>query len=141
MELRDRRILAKIREEARLVSEFIDGAVYDEFKQNEKTKRAVSQTLANIGELCHALSDDVKVKYRNVSWAALRKTRNIIAHAYESVDFYSIWYTAVNDIPTLVTDINAIEHDIGAELFGAKEREANYSELQKAIEEADGRFV
>ena len=86
MELRDRRILAKIREEARLVSEFIDGAVYDEFKQNEKTKRAVSQTLANIGELCHALSDDVKTKYENVPWAAIRKTRNI-THAYESFDF------------------------------------------------------
>ena len=102
MELRDRRILAKIREEAHLISEFVDSIVYDEFKQNEKTKRAVTQTLANIGELCHALSDDVKAKYGNVPWAAIRKTRNVIAHAYESVDFYSIWYAAVNDIPILV---------------------------------------
>ena len=141
MELRDRRILAKMREEACLVSEFINGIVYDEFNQNEKTKRAVSQTLANIGELCHALSDDVKTRYENVPWAAIRKTRNVIAHAYESVDFYSIWYAAVNDIPTLVEDIDAIERDIGAELFGTKEREANYNEIQKAIEEADGRFT
>ena len=141
MELRDRRILAKMREEARLVSEFIDGIVYDEFKQNEKTKRAVSQTLANIGELCHTLSDDVKARYENVPWAAIRKTRNVITHAYESVDFLSIWYAAVNDIPSLVEDINAIERDIGIELYGTEEREANYDEIQKAIEEADGRYA
>jgi len=141
MELRDRRILAKMREEARLVSEFIDGIEYDEFNQNEKTKRAVTQTLANIGELCHVISDEVKTRYGNVPWAAIRKTRNVITHAYESVDFYSIWYTAVNDIPALVSEIDAIEHDMGGELFSAKEREANYEEILKAIEEADERFA
>ena len=141
MELRDRRILAKMREEARLVSEFINGIEYDEFNQNEKTKRAVTQTLANIGELCHVISDEVKTRYGNVPWAAIRKTRNVITHAYESVDFLSIWYAAANDIPALVADIDAIECDIGVKLFGEKEREANYDEIQKAIEEADERFA
>ena len=67
--------------------------------------------------------------------------QEMLSHAYESVDFLSIWFAAVNDIPSLVAEIDAIERDIGVELFGAKEREANYDEMLKAIEEADGRFI
>jgi len=138
MELRDRRILAKMREEARLISEFIDGINCDEFIKNEKTKRAVTQTLANIGELCHALSDEVKSEYQNIPWAAIRKTRNVITHDYESVDFEAIWHTSVIDAPVLVVEIDKIECEIGIELFSDAERETNYIEILKAIEGADG---
>jgi len=60
MDLKDRRVLAKIREEARLITNFIDGLEIDGFLLNELIKRAVALTLANIGELCTVLSDDVK---------------------------------------------------------------------------------
>jgi uncharacterized protein with HEPN domain len=137
MELKDRRILAKMREEARLVSKFVDGVEYNRFMQNEEIKRAVTQTLANIGELCRVLSDDVKVQYKSVPWAAIRKTRNVITHDYESVDFTDIWHSATIDVLNLVVEIDAIEHDIGVELYGDAEREFNYNEILNAIKEAD----
>ena len=137
MEPRDRRILAKIREEARLASDFICGQEYDDFIANEMTKRAVSMTLANIGELCGALSDDVKSKHHDVPWSAIRRTRNIITHAYDSVDFTIIWDAVVVDIPFLIDKIDTIERELGNELFSEAEMEANYDEIIKAIAKAD----
>jgi uncharacterized protein with HEPN domain len=126
-----------MREEARLVGKFMSGVEYDGFMQNEEKKRAVTQTLANIGELCRVLSDDVKTRYKSVPWAAIRKTRNVIAHDYESVDFTDIWHSATIDVLDLAAEIDAIERDIGVELYSGAEREANYNEILKAIKEAD----
>jgi len=50
MELRDRRILSKIRDEAQLISKFIYGIDYNTFMQNEIIRRAVNMTLSNIGK-------------------------------------------------------------------------------------------
>jgi uncharacterized protein with HEPN domain len=126
-----------MREESRLVSKFMDGVEYNGFMQNEEKKRAVTQTLANIGELCHVLSDDVKAQYKNIPWSAIRKTRNVIAHDYESVDFTDIWHSATIDVLDLAVEIDAIERDIGVELYSDSEREANYNEILNAIKEAD----
>ncbi|MDR0764603.1 MAG: DUF86 domain-containing protein [Synergistaceae bacterium] len=130
-----------MREEARLVNKFIDGVEYDGFMQNEEKKRAVTQTPANIGELCRALSDGVKARYKNVPWAAIRKTRNVITHDYESVDFTDIWHSATIDVLNLAAEIDAIERDIGVELYGNAEREANYNEILEAIREADEQYT
>ena len=137
MELRDKRVLSKIRQEARLVADFIDGLEFDGFISNEIVKRAAAMTLANIGELSNALSDDVKSQYKDIPWAAIRKTRNVISHDYESVDFALIWQTSVVDIPVLIEKIDAIERDIGLELFGEAERVENYDEILRAIKDAD----
>ena len=62
------------------------GIEYERFVQNEVIKRAVAMTRANIGEFCNALSDDVKLQYKDIPWAAIRKTRNVISHDYEALD-------------------------------------------------------
>jgi len=99
MELRDKRILYKIRIEARHITGFIRDMDFDAFKQNEVTKRAVAMTIANIGELVRALFDSVKSQYNDIPWAAIRQTRNVISHDYEAVNFETIWQTAFDDIP------------------------------------------
>ena len=137
MEVRDKRVLYKMRIEAQLITSFIVGLNYDEFVHNEVMKRAITMTLANIGVLCSVLSDNIKIKYNDIPWAAIRKTRNVISHDYEAVDFKVIWKTVNVDIPILIEKINAIECDIGLELYGEVEREANYDEIMKAIKDAD----
>jgi len=137
MEVRDKRILDKIRSEARLVIGFIEGSEYDTFVQNELTKRAVTQTLANIGELVRALSDDTKSHYSRIPWAAIRKTNNVIVHEYDDVDCKIIWNVSTVHLPNTVSEINAIEADLGSELFGVNEQRSNYKVILEAIEEAD----
>ena len=138
METRDRRILDKIRSEAKLVASFIDDMDHAAFINNELKKRAVTQTLANIGELVRKLSDDFKSQNKSIPWAAIRKTRNVIVHEYDDVDYEIVWHIATADIPVTIAEIDAIERSLGMELFGEAERDANYNEILKAIEEADG---
>jgi uncharacterized protein with HEPN domain len=137
MDIRDKRIFAKMRVESRLVADFIDQMDFEGYMRNEVIKRAVAMTLANIGELCGALSAEAKQKYQDIPWAAIRKTRNIISHDYESVNFSILWQTAITDIPALITKIDAIESDIGQELYGETEQSANYEEIMKAIQDAE----
>ena len=141
MEVRDKRILDKIRSEARLVITFIEDVDYDTFMQSEMTKRAVTQTLANIGELVRALSDDAKSHYNRIPWAAIRKTRNVIVHEYDDVDYKIIWDVSTVHLPNTVAEINAIESDIGSELFGVNEQRSNYIAILNAIKEADDNGV
>ena len=141
MEIRDKRILDKIRSEARLVIGFVESLEYDTFVQDELTKRAVTQTLANIGELVRSLSDDVKLHYNRVPWTAIRKTRNVIVHEYDDVDYSIIWDVTITHLPNTVSEINAIETDLGDELFGVNEQRSNYVTILNAIEEADDNGV
>ncbi|MDR2131847.1 MAG: DUF86 domain-containing protein [Clostridiales Family XIII bacterium] len=101
MEIRDQRRLAKMREEAQLISSFIANIDCATFMGDIKTKYAVTQVLANIGELERGLSNEIKKQYGTIPWSSIRKTRNVIAHDYEEVDFQRIWGTATTDIPEL----------------------------------------
>jgi uncharacterized protein with HEPN domain len=76
-----------MREEARLIVAFVAGLNFERFMQSEVMMRAAAMTIANIGELCGALTDEAKQLNKDVPWAAIRKTRNVIFHDYESVDF------------------------------------------------------
>jgi uncharacterized protein with HEPN domain len=126
-----------MREEARVVSDFIAGVEYEAFLGNEILKRAVAQTLANIGELGRSLNDETKAQYQDVPWKAIRSTRNVIVHDYEEVDFSVIWQTVTESIPELIAAVNQIESDLGEELFGASDREKNRQTFLRALEEAD----
>jgi uncharacterized protein with HEPN domain len=95
--------------ESAYILEFINGLTPDQFGGDEKTKRAVTQTLSNIGELENVLDKDFKDKYTEIPWAAIRITRNIIAHDYISVNFQTIWQTASESIPELMALLANIE--------------------------------
>jgi uncharacterized protein with HEPN domain len=96
-------------QESAYILRFIDGMTPEDFADDEKTKRAVTQTLANIGELETALSTEIKKKYADVPWPAIRRTRNVIAHEYLSVNFQTIWQTADESIPELLVMLHEIE--------------------------------
>ena len=109
MENRNLQVLRKMRKEAALIVSFISGMDFGRFYQGEKTKRAVTQTLANIGELENVIDKDFKAHYSQIPWPAIRRTRNIIAHDYISVNFETVWQTATESIPELLTMLEEVE--------------------------------
>ena len=101
--------IQKMRKEAALITSFISGMDFLQFRQDEKTKRAVTQTLANIGELENVIDKDFKARYTQIPWPAIRRTRNIITHDYIPVNFETIWQTATESIPELLTMLEEVE--------------------------------
>jgi uncharacterized protein with HEPN domain len=102
-------IIHRMIQEGEYILKFIDGMTPEQFGDDEKTKRAVTQTLANISELENALDREFKEKYEEAPWAAIRRTRNVIAHDYLSVNFQTIWQTAVESIPEFMALLHNIE--------------------------------
>ena len=101
--------IQKMHKEAALIVSFIGGMDFEQFRQDEKTKRAVTQTFSNIGELENVIDKDFKACYTQIPWPAIRKTRNIIAHDYISVNFETIWQTATVSIPELLVLLEEVE--------------------------------
>ncbi|GHU77865.1 hypothetical protein AGMMS49992_26990 [Clostridia bacterium] len=108
MDDRSIQLLRYIRNEAILISTFVDGIDFCCFIGNEEKKHAVAMALANIGEAERLVSDDIKRKYSDVPWVEIRATRNMIAHAYQAVSFYMIWQTAIESIPELILSLDNI---------------------------------
>jgi uncharacterized protein with HEPN domain len=61
----------------------------------------VSFHLQVIGEASNKLSASIKDKYSDIPWAEIISMRNLIEHAYFSIDLEETWATVVNDLPKL----------------------------------------
>ena len=108
MNERDRQIILKLRSEARLVLQMLDGYDLQTFLSDEKTKRAVCMTLINIGELVKNLSDELRSAHPHVPWRAISGLRDITAHKYQTLRMEDVWLTATRDIPQLKEELDAI---------------------------------
>ncbi len=61
-----------------------------------------------IGEASNHISEETKNKYSDVPWDIMRGMRNFIIHEYFGVREFTIWETAISDIPKLKVQIEKI---------------------------------
>ena len=108
MNNRDYRILIKIIDEVVLMKEMVDGYTQEKFLSDEKTKRAVSMTLINIGELVKNLTEEFRLTNKSVPWKSIAGLRNVTAHKYQTLDMGDIWITLKEDIPVLEQNIQVL---------------------------------
>ncbi len=83
------------------IGEFVAGMSYDDFLNDKKTKAAISLKLLVIGETVNRLPDQLKLQYPEIEWNKIVRSRNIIAHDYEVVDFLIVWRIVSVHIPQL----------------------------------------
>lgn len=77
---------------------------YEHYKSNRQLKRAIERELEIIGEaLNKAMKIDPKLEIKN--GRKIIQIRNIIAHAYDSVDDEIIWSIIINHLPKLKIEI------------------------------------
>ena len=104
----DQKVLQRMLYYSQLIPKMLDGMTFESFMNNEEKMLAVTHALAIIGELERSLTEDCKAKHNAIPWSYIRKTRNIIAHSYSSVDFDTIWETVTQDIPMLIKQLGGI---------------------------------
>ena len=83
----------------------LDGMPEAEFLADERTKRAASMTLINIGELVKNVSDEFKSAHRGIPWRAIAGMRDITAHKYQSLRMEDVYHTCVTDLPVFEDQI------------------------------------
>ena len=101
MQCRDIIIIDKILSEIKIALEMLGNTDLPAFLDDEKLKRAVGMTVINIGELVKNISEETRMKYRDVPWKAIAGLRDIAAHKYQTLRMEDVYNTARFDLPEL----------------------------------------
>lgn len=100
---RDKNILIHIVEYCTQIEETVDhfGNDYSIFASNNIYRNACCLCLLQIGELTYSLSDEFKAAHAGVPWKQIRGFRNIVAHAYGTIEPPVLWEIISSDILVL----------------------------------------
>ncbi|MHA1300643.1 MAG: HepT-like ribonuclease domain-containing protein [Candidatus Helarchaeota archaeon] len=81
---------------------------FKDFIQDELRMDAVIRNLEVIGEAVKNIPEDFKYKQPEIEWKKIAGLRDILIHAYFSIDFDILWDIIKNKIPKLKKDISKI---------------------------------
>jgi uncharacterized protein with HEPN domain len=90
-----------------LESFFPDEKRFENFNNNVLLKRAVERILEIIGEAIKNYKS-LNQEFEITNAKEIIGLRNIIAHAYDSVDYPKLWAIVINHIPQLKIEINIL---------------------------------
>lgn len=97
------------------VQSFIRGVGYEDFMADMKTQSAVIRQLEIIGEAARRLSPEFRSRHSGIPWRKMVGMRNMLIHAYRSVDEDVVWNAATLSVPALIAAleplIRAPEHE------------------------------
>ena len=86
---------------------------YDDLLEDNKTFDAVVHNLQIIGEATKQIPDEIRQKYPETDWRKISGLRDIIAHAYFTVNPKIVWDIITTKIKLLYKTVELIlEHEI-----------------------------
>ncbi|MDJ0844500.1 HepT-like ribonuclease domain-containing protein [Crocosphaera sp.] len=81
---------------------------YDDLIEDNKTFDAVVHNLQIIGEATKQIPDEIREKYPETEWRKIAGLRDIIAHAYFTVNHKIVWDIITTKIDPLYKTIEVI---------------------------------
>lgn len=108
MQHKDVIILQKVVSEIDVGTLLLGNVSLEDFLDNEMQKRAVGMTVINIGELIKNVSDELRMKHKEVPWKAIAGMRDLAAHKYQTLRMEDIYNTAKDDFKELKTMLEKI---------------------------------
>jgi len=98
-------LLEDVLESANKILQYVNNLSYEQFIQDPKTCDAVIRNFEIIGEAANRLSEDFKVKNKDVDWKRIKGFRNRIVHDYFGVDYSIVWQIIQHYLPSLIKTI------------------------------------
>ena len=93
---------------ARKATEFATGLTYAQFERSDLHQNAIFKVLETIGEAASRISDETKAANPEISWREIVGLRNRIVHGYFEIDIGIIWKIVHDDIPGLISQLEAL---------------------------------
>jgi uncharacterized protein with HEPN domain len=100
--------LLDIDEAGRLIQEFIRGLDRESFLRDRKTQSAVLHQILILGEAAKRVSKTYRDQHPDIPWRQMAGMRDVLIHAYESVDLDEVWNTANEEVPQLLRKIEPL---------------------------------
>lgn len=107
-ERRDRLYLEDIVEAGRAIARFLTTTDLVRFSADEVVQSAFLHKLTVIGEAAARLTPELKARHADMPWADIVAFRNIVVHAYFSIDLAIVWTAVTSDVPMLVRQVEQI---------------------------------
>ncbi len=80
----------------------------EKFFATSSWQDAIMRKLEIIGEASKRISEETKLKYPDVPWKKMAGLRDILVHAYMSVDLNAVWEITQQNLPDLKKQIQDI---------------------------------
>jgi uncharacterized protein with HEPN domain len=95
-------------QEAKYLTDHVQGLSRDAFKDDETLRRAFVRSLKVIGEAVKQLPEELRLKYSGIEWKAIAGMRDRLIHAYFGIDYDIVWDAVTTEIPELQEQITRI---------------------------------
>jgi uncharacterized protein with HEPN domain len=80
----------------------------EKFFKDDKTFDAVMRNLEIIGEAAKHIPEGVRKKNSRIAWRKISGLRDVVIHEYFGIDHDIIWSILIEEIPTLLKELNEI---------------------------------
>jgi uncharacterized protein with HEPN domain len=90
------------------VRRYTEGMSFEDFQGDERTYDAVVRNLQIIGEAVKNIPPEIRLKYSEVEWRKIAGLRDILAHAYFSIEDEIVWDIVETKIPPLIIVVERI---------------------------------
>lgn len=87
----------------------------EEFLASETLRHALKSLLLEVGEAAASISPGLKERHPDVPWKQVVDFRNILVHAYFSVQWDLVWEAATTDLPRLAADAERVLNADGSD--------------------------
>lgn len=84
------------------------GLNQDDFTSDGRTYDATLRNLELIGEAANRIPEEVRATHPEIPWRLIIATRNRLVHAYLGIDNDTVWSIIRDDIPGLLTRLEAL---------------------------------
>ncbi len=96
------------------VMRYTEGMEFAEFLADDRTFDAVVRNLQIIGEAVKQIPLEMRERYSQVEWRKIAGLRDVLAHAYFSLEDETIWNAVETKVPKLLDEVREIvEREFG----------------------------
>lgn len=90
------------------IERYTDKLSFGEFQDSELVIDGVVRNLEIIGEAVKRIPTEIRIKHQEIEWNKIAGLRDILIHAYFSVDVEILWDIVINKLPDLKSKASQI---------------------------------
>ncbi len=94
------------------IESYCENASYETFSQNRMMIDAVLRNFEIIGEAAKNIPLEIKQNYPDVDWKGVAGLRDVLIHAYPTVNLNVIWDIIENKISSLKDSVSKLKSDL-----------------------------
>ena len=95
-------------EYAREAAALVRGRERADLDRDRQLNLGVVRLLEVLGEAASRIPPDMRAGYPQIQWTQMVGMRNRLIHAYDFIDFNTIWKTLTVDLPPLIDELEKV---------------------------------